>query len=85
MHAISIHVPLAGHDAHRLMDIAVRAAISIHVPLAGHDENYLYVTDKAMISIHVPLAGHDRTEIMGNICLSCHFNPRAPCGARQYL
>ena len=35
--AISIHVPLAGHDLGLLDGLPVFGQISIHVPLAGHD------------------------------------------------
>ena len=35
-----------------------------------------------MISIHAPLAGRDKQFLLLPVG-SRHFNPRAPCGARQ--
>ena len=57
--AISIRVPLAGHDpTHRAIFAFIN--ISIRVPLAGHDLT-AQVKDMIprLISIRVPLAGHD--------------------------
>ena len=44
---ISIHVPLAGHDANLTDILSYIEQISIHVPLAGHDR--AYQTAKAVL------------------------------------
>ena len=56
--------------------------ISIHAPLAGRDENKMTERMTQKISIHAPLAGRDPEGPMASPA-ACHFNPRAPCGARQ--
>ena len=81
--AISIHVPLAGHDLATLCKRHHEAAISIHVPLAGHDCQLQSECAAFEISIHVPLAGHD-IFVRGRGAGACDFNPRAPCGARPH-
>ncbi len=58
LRAISIHVPLAGHDTTSRTTEA-STAISIHMPLAGHDDELTMLYEQIDISIHVPLAGHD--------------------------
>ena len=76
--------PLRGTTVGQINRLA-QQAISIHVPLAGHDARPRHKnSDAAVISIHVPLAGHDGS------CPSRpprprDFNPRAPCGARQWI
>ena len=58
--------------------------ISIRAPRAGCDFLRLQDIARALISIHAPRVGRDP-------CAQCskhrthHFNPRAPCGARQFL
>ena len=67
----------------RFRVLLVKAAISIHVPLAGHDRQPVRRHERwERISIHVPLAGHDATR-QPRRPTERHFNPRAPCGARQ--
>ena len=57
--------------------------ISIHAPLAGRDLQLINAHRQAIkISIHAPLAGRDCTMSVHRETGS-HFNPRAPCGARQ--
>ena len=58
--------------------------ILIHAPLAGCDAQGIGRCVRTDISIHAPLAGCDRLPATG--CSSCqHFNPRTPCGVRQYV
>ena len=58
--------------------------ISIHAPLAGRDLKPLFrgFGGRFNISIHAPLAGRDDGGD-GMKAAYTHFNPRAPCGARQ--
>ena len=61
--------------------VAFVTSISIHAPRAGRDGFPLTVGHSKQISIHAPRAGRDL--LRGFVfCLCCHFNPRAPCGAR---
>ena len=56
-------------------------AISIPAPLAGRDHLHSVHDLGAEISIPAPLAGRDSPA--GSLrWRRCHFNPRAPCGAR---
>ena len=55
--------------------------ISIHAPRAGRDLACFRSLSAHGISIHAPRAGRDDTP-SARIPASCHFNPRAPCGAR---
>ena len=80
---ISIHAPRAGRDHNRRRARGAVAVISIHAPRVGRDLcAVLRCVAAAVISIHAPRVGRDR-------CWSArtsrprHFNPRAPCGARQ--
>ena len=59
MRAISIHVPLVGHDDGGDYLVSDPALISIHMPLAGHDQDVHGSGIDRVISIHMPLAGHD--------------------------
>ena len=56
--------------------------ISIHAPRAGRDAFLRSATKGGEISIHAPRAGRD-PEARDSWRRGCHFNPRAPCGARQ--
>ena len=61
----------------------MRDKISIHVPREGHDrEHHQEMLHKPNISIHVPREGHDSIWLTSSFTV-CHFNPRAPRGARQ--
>ena len=78
---ISTHAPLAGRD---LMRDATEllSDISTHAPLAGRDYRLLRLPHCQVISTHAPLAGRDTASAFSPPP-SKHFNPRAPCGARQ--
>ena len=56
--------------------------ISTHAPLAGRDLLFGFLRDIIQISTHAPLAGRDHGSERRSCCPT-HFNPRAPCGARQ--
>ena len=79
---ISTHAPLAGRDLPEVTDARFVVVISTHAPLAGRDPAVDDALHIPVISTHAPLAGRDlrgRTAVGG----LCHFNPRAPCGARR--
>ena len=79
---ISIHAPLAGRDP-LVWDLATRKYLFQSTrPLRGatFDGDALHVW--MCISIHAPLAGRD-THRRSPAAGDGHFNPRAPCGARQ--
>ena len=65
-------------------DMTIQQYISTHAPLAGRDWQRPDPQAGNDISTHAPLAGRDRG---GNSRKACcpYFNPRAPCGARQYF
>ena len=56
--------------------------ISIHAPHAGRDVAVRHGGRGCGISIHAPHAGRDRRSLLQGGYYT-HFNPRAPCGARQ--
>ena len=56
--------------------------ISTHAPLAGRDRQHLGHRIAGLISTHAPLAGRDPSR-KSFPAPNLHFNPRAPCGARQ--
>ena len=85
LRAISIHMPLAGHDDGGDYLVSDPALISIHMPLAGHDGVHLFEARDRHISIHMPLAGHDLFGVLRHPAPERHFNPHAPCGARQAI
>ena len=79
---ISTHAPLAGRDLKETDERAYQH-ISTHAPLAGRDgKRRTDRADRPDISTHAPLAGRDSSSGISSNSLS-HFNPRAPCGARQ--
>ena len=53
-------------------------------PLRGATQQNLPWQPILYISTHAPLAGRDQNGLDLRYSMS-HFNPRAPCGARQYL
>ena len=60
-----------------------RGHISIHAPRVGRDfRGDIRPGWLGMISIHAPRVGRDGFRYSVKI-LFCHFNPRAPCGARR--
>ena len=81
---ISIHAPHAGRDAQLLIHIGGFLEISIHAPHAGRD-----LVTKVM---SFPIMRFQSTRPMRGATWSGlpsepehqHFNPRAPCGARQH-
>ena len=78
--------PRAPRGARRLGEaVAVTPLrISIHVPREGHDaEASDAIAQSSGISIHVPREGHDFCSRL-HACPGCHFNPRAPRGARRW-
>ena len=78
---VSIHVPLAEHDAPRRAH-NLPTLVSIHVPLAEHDCGGCQPLEPVSVSIHVPLAEHDKTSCPARPS-STSFNSRAPRGARH--
>ena len=52
-------------------------------PLRGATKGKQYQENTDYISIHAPLAGRDTVAHFG-LVIQCHFNPRAPCGARRF-
>ena len=60
-----------------------KIAISIHAPRVGRDDEYHQTTETAEISIHAPRVGRDPL-YFPFLSFGRYFNPRAPCGARQY-
>ena len=80
---ISIHAPLAGCDPPARADSFTTAWISIHAPLAGCDFDRIVFGRCKNISIHAPLAGCDR-QAAAIYQFDLYFNPRTPCGVRQY-
>ncbi len=60
----------------------IAAEISTHAPLAGRDDVVYIDTLDDAISTHAPLAGRD-LDLSRRLHRHRHFNPRAPCGARQ--
>ena len=59
--------------------------ISTHAPLAGRDNSRACESLWEKISTHAPLAGRDHHSTSCILLITFHFNPRAPCGARQNL
>ena len=57
--------------------------ISIHAPHAGRDPCPEPTQRWSQISIHAPHAGRDAAMAASSCTTASHFNPRAPCGARQ--
>ena len=80
--AISIHAPHAGRDS----DFEVRhggKSISIHAPHAGRDRQPCAdQAAKDRFQSTRPMRGATRCCYPPSACCP-HFNPRAPCGARQ--
>ena len=80
--AISIHMPLAGHD-----QAAGRAGFYMvdfnpHAPCGARRESSLSFLTKRIFQSTCPLRGTTGVEIFGKQEQG-DFNPRAPCGARR--
>ena len=78
---ISTHAPLAGRDDSP-SEAFPASEISTHAPLAGRDYDPSPLFWFYYISTHAPLAGRDEINELTHPS-NHHFNPRAPCGARQ--
>ena len=78
---ISIHAPRVGRDFSR-HTAGSSLTISIHAPRVGRDAFMASCFRAEAISIHAPRVGRDVTCILARLN-TWHFNPRAPCGARQ--
>ena len=66
-----------------LSSCVLNALISIHAPHAGSDIFRASSLTRTVISIHAPHAGSDHNHCVLQAPLS-YFNPRSPCGERQY-
>ena len=73
--------PVRGATQKFLHDL-LPSAISIHAPRAGRDNGQQLLQHPVQISIHAPRAGRDAFRRAFAPPFT-HFNPRAPCGARQ--
>ena len=81
---ISIHAPLAGRDENDPEYAEGGFYISIHAPLAGRDRLLsLSISTGETFQSTRPLRGATVVQQRHVPHLVCHFNPRAPCGARQ--
>ena len=78
---ISIHAPRMGRDAYIVHADHLAAPISIHAPRMGRDWRAGRLCKTGRISIHAPRMGRDYCprRLRNDLC---HFNPRAPYGAR---
>ena len=57
--------------------------ISTHAPRAGSDPKGSYTVSPGLISTHAPRAGSD-LRLQKPSARDSHFNPRSPCGERQF-
>ena len=81
---ISIHAPRVGSDSMAILS-ACGGRISIHAPRVGSDRNLADILAHSLcISIHAPRVGSDARPRSGRKVRG-YFNPRSPCGERQYL
>ena len=60
-------------------------AISIHAPRVGSDHDLIYIVFLQFISIHAPRVGSDVSKLRIVLFSRLYFNPRSPCGERQWL
>ena len=58
--------------------------VSIHAPRVGRDFCTMFTVIKQGVSIHAPRVGRD-TKATTETAVQIGFNPRAPCGARQFF
>ena len=80
---ISIHAPLAGRDTSTQICGRKRLTFQSTRPLRGATKRRCGHDGDGHISIHAPLAGRD-AGIHPLYARRNDFNPRAPCGARQF-
>ena len=68
---------------HHVGGFLVQQTISIHAPRAGRDAaNDLPIWRSKVFQSTRPVRGATRRRWRSGCCGHCHFNPRAPCGAR---
>ena len=80
---ILIHAPRMGRDDD-VAEVNPILRISIHAPRMGRDVRGGAGRERGEISIHAPRMGRDSLSA-ALPCPCCHFNPRAPYGARLVL
>ena len=79
---ISIHAPRVGRDGKR-GEAGRSGAISIHAPRVGRDaQTHPQLSLQSTFQSTRPVWGATGAS-RGSPCAGRHFNPRAPCGARQ--
>ena len=79
---ISIRAPRAGCDHYTLHVHLGFGIFQSTRPVWGATDPYRVRFGQYQISIHAPRVGRDR--LMPDLVIAhVHFNPRAPCGARQ--
>ena len=76
--------PRAPCGARPFWQIPIRLNVAFQStrPVWGATPNLTHIRQIFMISIHAPRVGRDQPRDQGR-ARHCHFNPRAPCGARQ--
>ena len=82
-HSVSIHAPRAGRDPGPA-DVSATFLVSIHAPRAGRDQLikcHCFFLSKFQSTR--PVRGATRSSARVS-SLPTSFNPRAPCGARQF-
>ena len=79
--AISIHAPRVGRDYGQAYLTRYAAIFQSTRPVWGATPKPADAVFCPVISIHAPRVGRDYTGADGR-SRACHFNPRAPCGAR---
>ena len=78
---ISIHAPRVGRDYGQAYLTRYAAIFQSTRPVWGATPKPADAVFCPVISIHAPRVGRDYTGADGR-SRACHFNPRAPCGAR---
>ena len=81
---VSIHAPRAGRDGRVLDKKLLQAMFQSTRPVRGATRPVLLLDVPVLVSIHAPRAGRDSFAHVGSGSPRC-FNPRAPCGARQFV
>ena len=79
---ISIHVPREGHDVNPPKVLTKFHVFQSTCPARGTTRKIYWRVYCLLISIHVPREGHDTLAVHKQPFKLCHFNPRAPRGAR---
>ena len=81
LRAISIHVPLAGHDKALAPLIPDTRNFNPHAPCGARPGNGLYFYEQLHFNPHAPCGA--RLCKMAGKEATTYFNPHAPCGARH--